>query len=171
MLVHEGVLYSDILAKYAAAFFRMSRSLVVRFNSAFMRLSSVLSASTSSLVADGDGCWLFFSQTYKLLSDMPSRFATSTTPCPRSVTCLTASALNSAVYLALLIGFTPVQFLQHNVSTEADEVHLLSMTFRYDSFKKARLCYFYLRKRNWMGCSNKPFELLAFLLMWMDNHS
>ena len=36
----SGVLHSDCLAKYAAAFFRMSRSSVVRLSSAFNRLSS-----------------------------------------------------------------------------------------------------------------------------------
>ena len=36
----SGVLHSDCLAKYAAAFFRMSHSSVVRLSSAFNRLSS-----------------------------------------------------------------------------------------------------------------------------------
>jgi hypothetical protein len=129
MLINERVLYSDALAKYAAAFFRMSRSSVVRFNSAFMRLISFLSASTSSLIGDGDRCRACLSQTYRLLSEMPSRFATSTTPWPRSVTCLTASALNSAVYLVPLIFFTPLQFRHYHVSTEAGEVHFYNQIY------------------------------------------
>jgi hypothetical protein len=35
--LNEGVLYPDVLAKYTAAFFKMSRSSVTRFNSAFSR--------------------------------------------------------------------------------------------------------------------------------------
>jgi hypothetical protein len=40
MITHEGVLYSWSLAKYAAAFFRMSRCCVMRFRSAFRRAFS-----------------------------------------------------------------------------------------------------------------------------------
>ena len=36
--------------------------------------------------------------------------------------CLTASALNSAVYLVLLIFFTPLQFRHYRMSTKAGEV-------------------------------------------------
>lgn len=54
--------------------------------------------------------WLYLSQAYRLLSETPKRFDTSTTPCPRSVIYLIASALNSAVYLVPLIVYSPVQF-------------------------------------------------------------
>jgi hypothetical protein len=39
MIFDEGVLYPDSLAKYAAAFFRMSRSSVTRLSSASNLLS------------------------------------------------------------------------------------------------------------------------------------
>ena len=40
LLIHKGVLYSDALAKYAAAFFKISRSSVVLLSSALRRLIS-----------------------------------------------------------------------------------------------------------------------------------
>ena len=39
-ITNEGVSYPDILAKYAAAFFKMSRSSVTRLSSAFRRFIS-----------------------------------------------------------------------------------------------------------------------------------
>ena len=47
--VNEGVLYSDSLAKYAAAFFRMSRSSCVRRSSARSFKISFFASSNSSL--------------------------------------------------------------------------------------------------------------------------
>ena len=45
MVMNEGVLYAGSLAKYFAAFFKMSRSSVIRFRSALRRaLSTVRSA-------------------------------------------------------------------------------------------------------------------------------
>jgi hypothetical protein len=56
VLLDKRVLHSDCLAKYVAAFFRISRSSVVRLSSAFKRLSSACidfmsSMSTGSLAA------------------------------------------------------------------------------------------------------------------------
>ncbi len=47
VLFDEGVSNRDSLAKYAAAFFRMSRSIRVRASSAFNRLISICSALTA----------------------------------------------------------------------------------------------------------------------------
>ena len=49
-------------------------------------------------------------QAYSNPSLRPSRAATSTMVCPLSITCLTASALNSAVYLVLSMSSSPFQF-------------------------------------------------------------
>jgi len=77
VFVDEGVLHSGLLAKYAAAFFRMSRSVVTRLSSAFSR---AFSASISGLLASR-GMFLpyFFIQSYRLWVVVPSRSATSTT--------------------------------------------------------------------------------------------
>ena len=53
MRMHERVLRPYPLAKYAAAFFKISRSSVVRFSSAFKRAISAFNAATLSL-ADED---------------------------------------------------------------------------------------------------------------------
>ncbi len=55
---------------------------------------------------------------------MPSRLATSATECPRSVTCLTASTLNSCVYRLLLIDapFTTANY-GCKVSRKAGAIH------------------------------------------------
>src|SRR5690606_3314469 len=53
VFLHERVLHPDCLAKYAAAFFRMSRSSVTRRSSACNRLTSAL-CSTGAL-ADAPG--------------------------------------------------------------------------------------------------------------------
>ena len=96
MFIDKGVLHSGSLAKYFAAFFRISRSSVTRRNSA---LSLAISAWLSALLTC---CWLCspyrFIQAYKLCVVVPSRSATSATKYPRSVTCLIASILNSSVY-------------------------------------------------------------------------
>ena len=54
VLVDKGVLHSWCLTKYTAAFFKMSRSSVVRFKDAFKRRTTCLKAATSILTA---GCF------------------------------------------------------------------------------------------------------------------
>jgi hypothetical protein len=49
MLGHEYVLHPDSLAKYAAAFFRMSRSSLVRLSSALSRETSLRKLAVSPL--------------------------------------------------------------------------------------------------------------------------
>ena len=119
----EFVLHSGWFAKYTAAFFRISRFSVVRFSALFSLAISSFKLAISSL----SGCCNCFSasafQRYKLLSVMPSRLATSTVLWPRSVICLSASVLNSAVYLVPLIYYSPVQFRHYWMSTKFWEVH------------------------------------------------
>jgi hypothetical protein len=55
MGLHEAVLHRDSLAKYAAAFFKMSRSSVTRASSRFSRATSVV----RSLRAPGPGNAVF----------------------------------------------------------------------------------------------------------------
>jgi len=47
--LNKGVLHSDSLAKYAAAFFKMSRSIFTRDNSVRRRLISICSALTAGV--------------------------------------------------------------------------------------------------------------------------
>jgi len=49
------------------------------------------------------------------------KVATSTTGCPLSITCLTASDLNSAEYLVRSICMAPLQFWHHYLSTDLGE--------------------------------------------------
>jgi hypothetical protein len=110
VLPDECVLGQDCLAKYAAAFFRMSRSSVVR-------LSSALSFATSACIAlrSLDSGWSAFlillTHVYKTLSGMPSRLTTLTTEWPLPMTCLTASSLNSGANFERCIYVSPFQFL------------------------------------------------------------
>ena len=53
MRFDEGVLYLASLAKYAVAFFRMSRSSVTRANSAFKRRISAASAASCRICRSG----------------------------------------------------------------------------------------------------------------------
>src|SRR5690606_11014920 len=95
MALDERVLHPDCLAKYVAAFFRMSRSSVTRLSSAFRRRSS--SACDNWAACWPGGIWWARSQLYRLWALTPNLLATSAAECPRSVTCLTASSLNSGV--------------------------------------------------------------------------
>jgi len=103
------VLHPDCLAKYAAAFFRMSRSSVVRRSSG---LSFAISACIALRSLDsGSSAFLnLLTHVYKTPSAIPSHLATSTTVWPLSMTCLTAASLNSGVYFVLFISSTPIQF-------------------------------------------------------------
>lgn len=94
--------YRDWLAKYAAAFFKISRSSVTRLSSACSRLISI---SELELIA---GFCYFFIQAYKLCVETPSAADTSATDRLRSVTWRTASTLNSSVkrIAAMMISIT-----------------------------------------------------------------
>jgi hypothetical protein len=111
VLLDKRVLHSDCLAEYAAAFFRMSRSSVVRLSSAFKRLSSACIDFMSSMATGSLAALDFLTQVYRRPSPRPSRLATSMTEWPLSITWQTASSLNSAVYLALCIYISPIQIL------------------------------------------------------------
>ncbi len=56
--LHEGVLCPYPLAKYAAAFFRMSRSSVTRRNSAFSRRTSALWSTSARCTTHSLYAWL-----------------------------------------------------------------------------------------------------------------
>ncbi len=99
--LHEDVLCLYPLAKYAAAFFRMSRSSVTRRNSVFSRRTSALWSTSARCTTPG--LPNVRSQAYRLCVVTPSRCATSATLKPRSVTYRTASILNSSVYRLLLM--------------------------------------------------------------------
>src|SRR5690606_12225737 len=122
VVAHEGVLHPDCLAKYAAAFFRMSRSSVTRRSSDLSRRnSSAWSAVAARSGPDRPYC---FRHVWRLWIDTPSRSATSATEWPRSVTCLTASTLNSSVYRLLLMD-TPAAAVDYGckVSTKHGAIH------------------------------------------------
>src|SRR5699024_9860322 len=126
MVSHEGVLHPDCFAKYAAAFFRMSRSSVTRRSSDLSRrISSAWSAAAARAGGDIPYC---FRHVYRLWIDTPSRAATSATEWPRSVTCLTASTLNSSVYRLLMD--TPAAAVDYGckVSTKHGAIQCLRRT-------------------------------------------
>jgi len=78
VLADECVLHPDCLAKYAAAFFRISRSSAVLLSSALSLATSACIALRS--VARGASAFLnLLTHVYKTLSEIPSRLATSTT--------------------------------------------------------------------------------------------
>ena len=80
MLFDKRVLHSDTLAKYAAAFFRMSRSSVVRLSSAFKRLSSACIDFMSSMATGSLAALNFLTQVCSRPSPSPSRLATLMQP-------------------------------------------------------------------------------------------
>jgi len=117
MLFNPGVPHRDSFAKYAAAFFTISRSSLTlassRRNREFSASSSVLGRFTAIAPASAPGSFpalLSLIQFHKLESGMPSRFAAS--PFPADSANLTASSLNSSVYcrlgsdVPLLISFS-----------------------------------------------------------------
>jgi hypothetical protein len=75
--MNEGVLYSDSLAKYAADFFRMSRSSWVRRSSARSFKISFFASSNSSLRFSSLFGLAAFTHLYRLCGETPSRAATS----------------------------------------------------------------------------------------------
>src|SRR5690606_32887907 len=109
MRAHERVLRPYPLAKYAAAFFRMSRSSVTRRSSALRRRISAESVPAGAEPAAGlPAFFAFCTQPYSVCLGIPMRAVTSTTVKPRSSTCFTASALNSSVYRLLLMNTSAV---------------------------------------------------------------
>lgn len=94
MLGNKRVSHFASLAKYAVAFFEMSRSSVTRASSRFnWRISASLPAWPDTTFASYrfqaySECWL-----------TPSRCETSSTGYPRSVIWATASRLNSSLKL------------------------------------------------------------------------
>src|SRR2546425_5464325 len=79
VLAHERVLHPDALAKYAAAFFRMSRSSVTRLSSARSRRNSAMSLLSLLTRTPGAGIFSRRIHSYRLCLFTPSRCATSTT--------------------------------------------------------------------------------------------
>ena len=75
MILDEGVLHLDSFAKYAAAFFSMSRSSVTRINSDLRRRFS--RAKLSSSWKTDSGLEYCFIQSYKDFVLTPSLFETS----------------------------------------------------------------------------------------------
>ena len=130
----EGVFDADCLAKYAVVSIRMSRSSVTPRNSDFSRRISVAAHAGGPAAApagalyrrpgsDSPALWprgvvtrappggraiglAIRSHWYRLQLDMPRRCATSRTGYPRSMICITASALNSA---ADRVGLAPIR--------------------------------------------------------------
>jgi hypothetical protein len=74
-VANEGVPYPDILAKYAAAFFKISRSSVTHFSSAFRRFISAY--WSSAFYRSAGGALYRFTHWYRLCELTPNRAATS----------------------------------------------------------------------------------------------
>jgi hypothetical protein len=98
VLLNEGVLQIDPLAKYAVAFPRMPGSIFTRASSARSRLISICSALTGALLSAPVSLpWrCALTQLNSVWSNYPSVLATAAILCPPS-TNLTASCLNSSV--------------------------------------------------------------------------
>src|SRR5262249_31945375 len=101
VLVDEAVPHSDSLAKKAVAFFKMSRSISSRWFSPRRRRSSSSRAGRSPRPGEArpPSAWRARRQLRSRFSRMPRLRAASATERPSSVTSLTASALNSRVYV------------------------------------------------------------------------
>ena len=79
MFSHERIFHPDNLAKHVAAFFEIPRSSLALFSSALNLDTFALRDAFSPLPAPGCS-YARRTQSYRLLSDIPSRLATSTTP-------------------------------------------------------------------------------------------
>ena len=86
MLFDKRVLHSDTLAKNAEAFFSMTRSSVVRLNSALSLLISACIALTASIGFSSDPL-SFRVQVYSKPTGTPKRLATSVAEWPFSRMC------------------------------------------------------------------------------------
>jgi hypothetical protein len=82
VLLDKHVLHSDCLAKYAPAFFRMSRSSVVRLSSAINRLSFACIDFMSSMATGSLATLNFLAQVLSRPSSIPSLLAASITEWP-----------------------------------------------------------------------------------------
>src|ERR1017187_3236312 len=97
-----GVLHIDSFAKYAVAFFKISRSILTRASSALSRASSICSALTGLAPAPASLPWAARrTQLPSVGADTPRILAVTALACP-PCTRRTASSLNSSVYAALL---------------------------------------------------------------------
>src|SRR5690606_39190145 len=125
MRAHERLLRPYPLAKYAAAFFRMSRSSGTRRSSALRRRISAESVPTGAEPAAGVPAFVAFcTQSYSVRLGTPMRAATSTTAKPRSSTCSAAAALSSSVDRLLLMNTSAVAMNYGlRVSTKGWSVH------------------------------------------------
>src|ERR1019366_1367994 len=97
-----GVLHIDSFAKYAVAFFKISRSILTRASSALSRASSICSALTGLAPAPASLPWAARrTQLPSVGAGTPRILAVTALACP-PCTRRTASSLNSSVYAALL---------------------------------------------------------------------
>src|SRR5438552_5463196 len=117
MLFDPRVLHIDSLAKYAAAFFRISFSSLSFAFSCRNRLSSASSSDTGCAGARLTNSWPLrarYTQFASDLFDISSERATAATDRPPSITCLTAASRNSGVYLRSGPDFISTPQGQHN---------------------------------------------------------
>src|ERR1039458_1075107 len=97
-----GVLHIDSFAKYAVAFFKISRSILTRASSALSRASSICSALTGLVPAPASlPSAARRTQLPSVGAGTPRILAVTALACP-PCTRRTASSLNSSVYAALL---------------------------------------------------------------------
>src|SRR5207237_528451 len=99
MIADEGVLHGRSLAKYAAAFFKMSRSSVIRASSRFRRVSSSAAFACRPEPGNAPAPWVSSSAAhlYSRLRGIPNSRATSAAGRPDCLSNWTASSLNSLV--------------------------------------------------------------------------
>src|SRR5205814_413069 len=101
LLFDPRVLHIDSLAKYAAAFFRISFSSLSLAFSCRKRLNSASSSDTGCAGARLTSSWplrVRYTQLASDLLDISNERATAATDRPPSITCFTAESRNSGVY-------------------------------------------------------------------------
>src|SRR5690606_10413168 len=97
MLTDPGVLHSDSFAKYAVAFFRISRSSSTRLSWRWSRLFSARSSSSVAFSPQGSGSGANLAcQFRRLCSPTPTASAAARKEYPSLTTSRTASFLNSS---------------------------------------------------------------------------
>ena len=110
--LHERVPICDSFAKYAVAFFRISRSMRASASSFLKRAFSVMSSATdcSPGLAFRRAALAATTRFPKVPFAIDSRFPVSSWVCPCSITTFTASAFNSALYFrgSLIFPFRSV---------------------------------------------------------------
>src|SRR5882762_6658560 len=120
-----GVPHSDSFAKYAAAFFRISFSIRSRAFSCFKRAFSASRSVTTGLwprLIGTSPLRAWPTQFASVLSDISRLRATSRNPRRPTITCSTAAARNSSVYLRLGTDFM--------ASSTRLIINLMASTFR-----------------------------------------